>query len=560
MSFKIIQSNMYLKNLYVYKRNIQEKYLNKFNNYEIDNFKKLNLTHMKNTINKLNFVDAIFNKLTPDILYKLYHMKLIALDIITNKSFSFKCLKSNVTFITTLSFHKLLRNNKSISGGEYDDIIVYLFINTPEPFVVGVGNGSYWGVLHNEIHFVYYFKTNEMYYFKQDSLNHVEETKKEICENIVDYCKKNNFKKNDKTCMMFGFQVNIGHTYWNELSSFKFLLDIDILKDIDLFIIGPYDYFDIYNYLIQKGLNVKRENSIKNINNILNNNYLLVKINEWFMYEHLKNFVMDNHPYDISDKTTLNYIDNIQNTFYPIITINLRAIHRFWYDQENGFANIINSLLLLYPKLFVIFDGYIKNKNLNLDDYMSEGIKSSADDFDESYNNILNNIISKINTKNFHSLIGVSLNEQIAWLQISNYGIMQLGAGAFNYTWLMNKKCLFVGRNEIINDQLLMHCWHDFYFRENRDFTTYIHPNLIDFQSHKNYKNSFYIDWKIIFFHVLRDIILLEKNNFKLSQYENIKNYNIYINFGLDIDINALINMDFYSACNIIKKFVNKKL
>ncbi len=30
MSFKIIQCNMYFKNLYIYKRNIQEKYLNKF--------------------------------------------------------------------------------------------------------------------------------------------------------------------------------------------------------------------------------------------------------------------------------------------------------------------------------------------------------------------------------------------------------------------------------------------------------------------------------------------------------------------------------------------------
>jgi len=137
---------------------------------------------------------------------------------------------------------------------------------------------------------------------------------------------------------------------------------------------------------------------------------------------------------------------------------------------------------------------------------------------------------------------------------------MQLGAGAFNYTWLMNKKCIFMGRNQIINDQLLMHCWHDFYFRENRDFTTYIHPNLIDFNSHKHHHNSFYLDWKIIFFHVIRDLLILEKNKYNLSQYENIKKYNIYINFGLDIDINELLKIDFFSACKIIKNLTLKKI
>lgn len=557
MPLKIIQGNIYFKNLYIYNRDINKEILNNFNNYEIEIMKNLNLTYMKNTINKTNFIDAIFNNLTPDINYKLYHMKLIAIDILTNRSFSFKCFKTNKILRTTISFHKLLRNNKSISGGEYDDIIVYVFFNTDQPFLVGIGNGSYWGVLHNEIHFVYYLSTKEFYYFKGDTLNHVEETKYEICKNMINYCKTNNFKRNDKICMIMGFQLNIGHTYWNDISGFKYLLDLDLLKHVDLFIVGPYDYYDIFDYLKLNNYNVVRENNIKNINNILQNNYLLVKLNDWYMCEHLKQFVIDQHKIC---PTNNNDINLIKNNFYPIITINIRGIHRFWYDQENGYANIINHLLLLYPKTFIIFDGYIKNKELNLDHYISEGIKSSSNDFDNSYNNILNSIISKINTKNYYSLIGSSLNEQISWLDISNYGIMQLGAGAFNYTWLMNKKCIFMGRNQIINEQLLMHCWHDFYFRENRDFTTYIHPNLINFNSHKHHNNSFYLDWKILFFHVIRDIYFLENKKYNISQYENIKNYDIYINFGLDIDIYKLLKIDFLSACKIIKNLTLKKI
>jgi len=56
-----------------------------------------------------------------------------------------------------------------------------------------------------------------------------------------------------------------------------------------------------------------------------------------------------------------------------------------------------------------------------------------------------------------------------------------------------------------------------------------------------------------------RDIFLLEKNNYNLSQYENIKRYNIYMNFGLDMELNNLLDMDFYDGCNIIKGFINEK-
>ena len=232
---QIINNNIYYKNLYVYKRDINEKYLIEFHNYEKNNLEMLNFNYMKKTINKPNFVDGIFNHLTPDLLYTLYHMKLITIDILTNRSFSFKCLKTNIVFRTTKSFHKLLRNDKNITGGEYDDIIVYVFTKTPYPFVVGIGNGSYWGALHNQIHFVYYFKTKELYYFKENQLNHVEETKEEIRSSIVNYCENNNLQRNEKVCTMLGFQNNIGHAYWNDLSGFKFLLDMKLLKFIDLF-------------------------------------------------------------------------------------------------------------------------------------------------------------------------------------------------------------------------------------------------------------------------------------------------------------------------------------
>jgi hypothetical protein len=211
--------------------------------------------------------------------------------------------------------------------------------------------------------------------------------------------------------------------------------------------------------------------------------------------------------------------------------------------------------------MFVIFDGYVKNENVILDNYTTENSSASEVIFDKSYSDIVNKIISGINTSNYVSLIGTTIDVQLAWLDISHYGIMQLGAGAFNYNWLMNKNCMFIGKNKEINDEVLEYTFQDFYFRENKNFTTYIHPKLINFDSHNQNNSVYYIDWRVIFYHIVRDLLILKKYNYSLSQLQNINAYNIYMYFDVGkLDINVLINMNFYDACNVIKKIINTKM
>jgi hypothetical protein len=557
MSLKISKHNIYYNKLYEYKRNLPVELIEKFNQYIASKKVALKNNEKKQIRTKL-FVKQMFRNENIMTDYRLYYMKLITFDIIINKSFSFKCLKTNQIFRTNRSFHLVFQNEHINIQEGLDDIIVYIFDNIPKPFFVCIGGGGRGSALSNEIYMVYYYKTRHIYSFCETILTS-DRSKILLCNRILYYYKNNNVLPSDKICTTYGYMANMGHTYWNELSAFKFLLDFDLLKHIDMFIIGQYDYYNLYDYLQKNNYNVIRENKIENINSILKNNSLIFKYADFFMYEDLKTFVLDNNK--LNDDELLSKIQNVKKTYYPIVTFNLRGVYRYLYDQETCFITIINNLLLLFPNMFVIFDGYVKNKNVLLNNYTTQKANANEDIFDKSYYGIVNKIISGINTPNYVSLIGTSLDKQLAWLDISNYGILQTGSGSTNYGWLMNKKSIAVGGNPILNDEVLLYSLHDFYFRENRNFTTYINPKMVNFDSHKHDNSAFYIDWRVIFFHIVRDLIIIEKNNYSISQLENINKYNIYMNFGVDnLDINVLINMNFYEACNILKNTINTKM
>jgi hypothetical protein len=538
-------------NLYEYERNIPIEYKNKLEKYEIKRKELLDFNYMENIIKKELFCKTMFHDLFDRCEYTYIYTREIALDILLNKSFSFKCLKTGNIYRSSKCFQYLVKNNID-SAGSYDDLNIYVFDNIENPFFVALGNGSMHMVLHTNIHFIYYYKCNEI--FNINEYNHWELNKSIICSSILDYYNNNIIIETKKIVSTYGYANNIGHSYWNDVSGLYFIYEMNLLKNIDLFLIGNYDYYNLYNFLKKNNYNVIYENNLEKINIHTNNEYLFIKYNDLIMFDGLKTFILNNlNDININEKDK---ISNIKKKHFPIITFNIRGVFRGLHDQSEKISNIINNLYKLYPNIYILFDGYIKNKNVDLSIYRSEGVNSSEEIFDNSYNNIINEIISKLDNKNIYkSLIGLNLEDQLNWLDISNYGLMQLGAGAFNYIWLMNKKGIFIGRNAYFNDAVLNHTFHDFIFREKRDFTTYINPKIVKFDGFPN--NSFDIDWRIIFYYMLRDLIIIEKNNFKLLQYENVSKYDIYQDWGLNIDINTLINNNIIDSKNILENFIN---
>jgi hypothetical protein len=551
------------KKLYEYDRNISEEYIQKLEIYEDECTRNLNFDYMEDNIPDKDFTQSVFHDLLKFEKYWMKYSKLITIDILTNKSFSFKCLKSEKIFRTKKCFHQLVKNNINVSSSEYDDIIVYVFDQIDNPFFVAIGAGSCWMVLHTYILFIYYYKNDEIYFTKY--FNHWQDKPEILCYNILNYYNNNVIEESSKINTIIGFSVNIAHEFWNDVSGFKFLLDMDLLKFIDRFIVGPYDYYNLHRYLEKNNYNFIFEYDIENINKLLENNTLLFKYNDIFMYDHLSKFVMDNNKYKNTDE--INYINKIKSNHYPIITITLRAVYRYLHDQEDVLSNIINHLLILYPNIFIIFDGYIKNNNTRLNKCISNGFFSDSNIFDTSYNNIVNTIIKKINTQNYISLIGTSLERQIEWLKISDYGLLHAGAGSDNYRWLMNKKCIFMSRHLIISNKILVDFFHDFIYREKREFTTYINPNMIDFTTYKEQNNSFFIDWRIILLYIYKDLLILEKHKYKLSQFENLQYYDYNLT---DIDsqfkihniniYNLLENDNIIENCNLIKNIINSPI
>ena len=77
-------------------------------------------------------------------------------------------------------------------------------------------------------------KTPHIYSFCETILTS-DQSKILLCNRILDYYNNNTVLPSDKICTTYGYMANMGHTYWNDLSAFKFLLDFDLLKHIDMF-------------------------------------------------------------------------------------------------------------------------------------------------------------------------------------------------------------------------------------------------------------------------------------------------------------------------------------
>ena len=184
----IEKNNMYYKKIYEYPRNLPSEYISKLQNWHNDKINKLNLKEKKQ-IPKKQMINKMFDMGT-DIHYITYHMKLITMDIIINKNFTFKCIESGNIFKTQKCFHITFQNENVLIEQGLDDIIVYIFDNIENPFFVCVGGGGYGGALFNQIYLIYYLKKNKIYSFNETNLSS-NESKIKLCKKIIQHYNNN---------------------------------------------------------------------------------------------------------------------------------------------------------------------------------------------------------------------------------------------------------------------------------------------------------------------------------------------------------------------------------
>ena len=323
-----------------------------------------------------------------------------------------------------------------------DSPVILNYCNEKEPFIVVQAS------VYMEFMYIFYINKKEvikisasprdqMYYF-DDILN----TIYWVNNNNI-----NTYVKNFKKYVFFGFNMNIGHHLWNEVSGlFYFLENKNYHDKIDGIIIGPYDAFNIesvlkkkYNFNILKFTDIFgdcRHFGFKNLTNIFP-----IVLNSLYIDKNVKNLLDD-----INDNinSTTNEDDNILE-----ISIDIRTYRRQLINQDIFYTKLIQNLIDNYSNYLVkiniigVFETnvtYITTDNI---EYIEQNkiANNIIQNFNENKNIIFKNLIGEhffyiknetINSKLFIGVFGTCSSNLLAWI----YDVKQIIFGPHKaYQW-----------------------------------------------------------------------------------------------------------------------------
>jgi len=364
-----------------------------------------------------NYTNKIKDKL-PSTNNIFYANHIIYKNIIKNKE------KLKFINIEDNKFYEVF--NIEIDYDNNEPPIIYYYCNKENPFFL-IQLYAY-----SDFYFYGYINTKIIY-----QINCFDSGQKRFIGRIIN---KLNYFENinltNKKYLYIGFHSNIGHHLWNELSGLSnFLYNCDI-NLIDGIIIGPYDFFNIKSYILNKyNINIISYDESIHINII---NHLPIFINSLYINKYLKDImteilIKNNINNEIRDFTK----KNIE------ITLDIRTISRNLNNIENFYIKLINNIISDYEDFFIKinFTGrFITSlNNINLLDDVEFNIQ----------NNIVNNIINVFEKNNkiiFLNLIGENFLNSIEKIIYSDISILTIGTSLPNLAnWIFNIKTICFG-------------------------------------------------------------------------------------------------------------------
>ena len=271
------------------------------------------------------------------------------------------------------------------------------------------------------------------------------------------------FENKFKKYIFFGFEVNVGHHLWNEISGLYYFLKNKKFHDkIDGIVIGPRDIFNIEDVL-RKNYNfeIKKFDELHN-NYILNTNINLKNIFPIFLY----NFYIEKdlgvffNNFNFEKKLDDNILE---------LSINLRTHNRYLMNQDIFYTNLIKKINEDYQNYIIKinFLGYFKT-HINQDNNNIEKTKQNAivesiiEKFNENKNIIFNNFIDTdffdivkktINSKIFIGSHGTTTSNLMNWIYRSKFivfgPIEAYNWAEIQFNVLQNYDCLYVPKEYI---------------------------------------------------------------------------------------------------------------
>ena len=228
-----------------------------------------------------------------------------------------------------------------------------------------------------------------------------------------------------------GFNKTFGHYYWNDLSGVLYLQKNNLLEKIPKFLVGHKDFSNVGGVFpeIPSHKITKLANTDELFQNILDNNYFAVQVNDLFISQELADRVTQYSLKKCSENPE--FLEEVERAkkHFPLLCIQIRS-SRTWVFQVEGNANIIKKLAVDFPNLGVVFDGWSR---LEVGDSHSELMITKDRD-------IMNQIIALIppNIKTYCSIGGTTAEEVVFAHAIDLYSA-PLGSGMSRLIWIATK-------------------------------------------------------------------------------------------------------------------------
>lgn len=181
----------------------------------------------------------------------------------------------------------------------------------------------------------------------------------------------------DKPALIVGFKHNRGHHVYHDLKSLDLLRDAGLEPSRTALLCGPADYFDIQSLFpdlnivdivdgsetvfseteIPEPFRIKFSAAARLFERGLNDRLFPIHVTyEGDIPQNLKRRILERAENQCSEQ----FLDGLRQAedCLPLVWITLRDHNRVWVEQEDGLAQLIDSLYSNYPEVGVVFDGF----------------------------------------------------------------------------------------------------------------------------------------------------------------------------------------------------------
>lgn len=419
---------------------------------------------------------------------------------INNKSISIRNPFNNKVIISNRYFLYLFKRNEQV----YTAVAQYCFYDN---IIMGLGLGTWLGGLETRILYIICVKTKNILYnwhemdisFFSENLNYIFEK-----YNLFKINYKYFNKLDSKVTTLFGFQNNIGHTIFNEITGLFLLKTEDTIKNINEVIIGTFDVFLIKEYF-KKYNHVAINETKKHGTDICTykGKGVIFKYNHIFVSNKCKNFLKQHlklqlYNFNSGINNDIALIENIENDIdliknkYPIFMIYLRYGNNEIKNQIDVLSKLVNNLTNKFSNAFFLFNGFCSNPLLSNTDIIGHRIKRyNVKETIDNYILIYNEIISRLITKKYRSLINLTSCEIVEFIKISTYNIYQFNNLATLSSWVCDKPGVLIGMN---NDMINVHQCQDLIINENKPEIIILKNSSIEYNIDVEYLTNIIIN------------------------------------------------------------------